>query len=127
PEIEQLAPEVRERKLQETVFAFFEPELRIPTLFQVEHAHVIDAASAGLLRALGRDLYATSWLLVVTRRDMEGAFGLEEMHPRIVLEPLAPEQTMELARSTPEAERVPPHVLELAVARSAGSPEFLLD
>src|SRR5947209_19999941 len=58
---------------------------------------------------------------------MEGAFGLEEMHPRIVLEPLAPEQTMELARSTPEAEQVPPPVLELAVARSAGSPEFLLD
>jgi class 3 adenylate cyclase/tetratricopeptide (TPR) repeat protein len=127
PEIEQLAPEVRELKLQQTVFAFFVPELRIPTLFMVEHAHVIDAASASLLRALGRELSGTAWLLLVTRRDVEGALGLEDVHPRLELEPLSPEQALALARATPEAERVPPHVLELAVRRSAGSPEFLLD
>jgi tetratricopeptide (TPR) repeat protein len=127
PEIEQLAPEVRERKLQQTVFGFFAPELRQPTLFMVEHAHVIDAASAALLDALSRELSATSWLLLVTRRDVEGGLALEHDHLRLELEPLTAEQTMALARSTPEAERVPPHVLELAVRRSAGSPEFLLD
>ncbi len=34
---------------------------------------------------------------------------------------------MGLAEATPEAHVVPPHVLELAVDRSGGSPEFLLD
>ena len=78
PEIEQLAPEVRERKLQQTVFGFFAPELRQPTLFMVEHAHDIDAASAALLRALARELSAH--LMVVgghpaRRRGWLGARG----------------------------------------------------
>src|SRR5262249_22126920 len=41
--------------------------------------------------------------------------------------PLSAEDVHELALSTPEASQVPPHVVELAVERSGGSPEFLLD
>ena len=41
--------------------------------------------------------------------------------------PLPAEDVRTLALSTPEAAQVPPHVVELAVERSGGSPEFLLD
>jgi class 3 adenylate cyclase/tetratricopeptide (TPR) repeat protein len=126
-EIEQLSAEVRVRKLQSTVFAFFAPELNRPTLIQIEHAHFIDAASSGLLNALARELDATRWLVVVTRQEQPGAFVCDELHPRLELGPLAREQTREIALATPEAERIPPHVLEMCVDRAAGSPEFLLD
>ncbi len=126
-EIEQLSAEVRVRKLQHTVFSFFEPELNRPTLIQIEHAHFIDAASAGLLNALAHELDATRWLVVVTRQEQPGAFVCDELHPRLELGPLTREQMMEIALATPEAERIPPHVLEVCVDRAAGSPEFLLD
>ena len=40
---------------------------------------------------------------------------------------LARRRRSTLAHATPEAALVPPHVVELAVERSGGSPEFLLD
>ncbi|HEX8958992.1 MAG TPA: AAA family ATPase, partial [Solirubrobacterales bacterium] len=127
PEVEQLSPEVRARKLQETVHAFAEPDLAIPTLLQVEHAHLIDAASAGLLRSFAEQLDRTSWAVLLTRRPV-GHPPLETAaHAQIELGPLTHEQAMALAATIPESERIPPHVLELAVRRAAGSPEFLLD
>jgi class 3 adenylate cyclase/tetratricopeptide (TPR) repeat protein len=126
-EVEELADDVREHMLQQTVLGFFEHQLGIPTLLEVEHGHLMDAASASLLDALTRELDASNWLVIVTRRDTEGGFTAAEGHPRIELGPLTAEQLLELAHQTPEAELVPPHVAELAVRRAGGSPEFLLD
>ena len=127
PEVEQLSPEVRERKLQQTVRTFAEPELAIPTLLQVEHAHLIDAASAALLRSFAQQLDRTSWAVLVTRRPVGAPPFETPAHAQIELGPLTHEQAMALAATVPESERIPPHVVELAVRRAAGSPEFLLD
>ncbi len=100
----------------------------MPTIVEVEHAHLMDAASAALFDALAGELESSSWIVLATRRDEPGGLSLpDHPHPRIELGPLSREDVHALALATPEASEVPPHVLELAVDRSGGSPEFLLD
>src|SRR5438105_15335490 len=43
--VEELADEFRSAKLQEVVLRFLSPALRVPTLVQIEHAHLMDEAS----------------------------------------------------------------------------------
>ncbi len=127
-EVEELAPEARAGKLREVVLQFLRRALVVPTIVEVEHAHLMDAASAALFGVLARDLESSSWIVLVTRRDGPGGLSLSEHpHHRIELGPLMREDVLALALATPEASEVPPHVLELAVDRSGGSPEFLLD
>ena len=127
-EVRDLSAEFREAKLHEVLLSFLAPYFGIPTLMVIEHVHLMDAASAGLLAAVAEALASSAWLVVVTRRDVHDGFvrapanavGLE-------LGPLSREDALALAESTPEAHVLPPHVLDLAVERSGGSPEFLLD
>jgi class 3 adenylate cyclase/tetratricopeptide (TPR) repeat protein len=127
-EVDQLAPEARAAKLREVVLRFLSRALVVPTIVEVDHAHLMDAASAALFDALTAELDSSSWLVLVTRRDDTGGLSLADYpHARIQLGPLSHEQAQALALSSPEASQVPPHVLELAVERSGGSPEFLLD
>ncbi len=129
PEVEALSPEARTRVLHESVLAFLEPALALPTLVHIEHAHLMDAASGALLVALCDALQSAPWLVLVTRRDSEDGFVAPDHDAvaRLELGPLSHEDTLRLAESTPAAHVVPPHMLELAVDRSGGSPEFLMD
>ncbi len=129
PEVEALSPEARTRVLHESVLAFLEPALALPTLVHIEHAHLMDAASGALLAALCDALRSAPWLVLVTRRASEDGFVApdHEAVARLELGPLSREDTLRLAESTPAAHVVPPHMLELAVDRSGGSPEFLID
>ena len=124
-EVDELAAEARASKLREVVLRFLGRALVVPTILEVEHAHLMDAASAALFETLAGELESSSWLVLLTRQDAPG--GPSESHPRIELGPLARDDALTLAHATPEAAQVPPHVLELAVERSGGSPEFLLD
>jgi class 3 adenylate cyclase/tetratricopeptide (TPR) repeat protein len=127
-EVEQLAPESRSAKLHEVVLLFLARALVVPTLVEVEHAHLMDAASSALFQALTREFESSAWLALVTRRDVAGGLVLRDYeHPRIELGPLPREDVQSLAEATPEATQLPPHMVELAVERSGGSPEFLLD
>ncbi len=127
-EVEQLAPESRSAKLHGVVLRFLTRALVVPTIVAVEHAHLMDSASAALFEALTRELDSSAWVVLATRRDVAGGMVLLDYeHPRIELGPLRREDVQSLAESTPEAAQVPPHVVELAVERSGGSPEFLLD
>jgi class 3 adenylate cyclase/predicted ATPase len=127
-EVEQLAPEARPTKLREVVLAFLGRALVVPTIVEVENAHLMDAASAALFEALAGELSSTSWIVLLARQDAPGGLSLADApHSRIELGPLSREDALALAQATPEAARVPPHVVELAAERSGGSPEFLLD
>jgi class 3 adenylate cyclase/tetratricopeptide (TPR) repeat protein len=127
-EVDQLAAESRAAKLHEVVLRFLGRALVVPTIVEVEHAHLMDAASAALFGALARELASSAWLVLLTRRDASGGLTLpEDVRQRIALGPLSQEDVQAIALATPEAERLPPHVVELAVERSGGSPEFLLD
>jgi class 3 adenylate cyclase/tetratricopeptide (TPR) repeat protein len=127
-EVDQLAAEARATKLREVVLAFLGRALVVPTIVEVEHAHLLDAASGALFEALTHELDSSSWLVLVTRREDAGGLTLADYdHHRIELTALSSEDAHALALATPEASQVPPHVLELAVERSGGSPEFMLD
>ncbi len=127
-EVRELAPESRAMKLHEVVLDFLASVLRVPTLVAIEHAHLMDEASAALLRALTGALGSSAWLVMVTRRDVEGGFvSPADNVTRLDLGPLSPADILALAEATPEAHVLPPHMIELAVERSGGSPEFLLD
>jgi class 3 adenylate cyclase/tetratricopeptide (TPR) repeat protein len=127
-EVEQLAPESRATKLREVVLRFLGRALVVPTIVEVEHAHLMDAASAALFESLAAEIESSSWIVIATRQDATGGSSVADgAAVRIELGPLSREESLELAHATPEAALVPPHVLELAVERSGGSPEFLLD
>ncbi len=127
-EVEQLAPETEAAKLQEVVLSFLSRAMVMPTIVEIEQAHLMDAASADLLRALALELESSAWVVLVTRRDVPGGLELTDRpHACINLPPLTGEDALALAHGTPEATQLPPHVVELAVARSGGSPQFLLD
>ena len=127
-EVEQLAPEARATKLREVVLRFLGRALVKPTIVEVEHAHLMDAASAALFESLAGEIESSSWIVIATRQDAAGGSSVVDgSGVRIELGPLSRDDALELAHGTPEAAQVPPHVLELAVERSGGSPEFLLD
>ena len=127
-EVAQLAPDARAAKLREVVLQFLGRALVVPTIVEVEHGHLMDAASAALFEALAQELESSSWIVLLTRQDAPGGPSLPGgAEARIELGPLPAEDVRTLALSTPEAAQVPPHVVELAVERSGGSPEFLLD
>ena len=126
-EVEQLAETARVAKLHEVVLRFLRPALVVPTMMEIEQAHLMDAASVALFEALARELGSSAWVVLVSRRDTPGGMVLEGEHTRIEVGPLSREATRALAVATPEAAQLPPHVVELAVRRAGGSPEFLLD
>jgi class 3 adenylate cyclase/tetratricopeptide (TPR) repeat protein len=127
-EMQQLAKGSTSAKLREVVVRFLGRALVIPTLVEIEHVHLMDAASVALFEALAGEVESSSWLVLATRRDIAGGLALTGPPPgRIELGPLSPEDARALAMATNEATQLPPHVVDLAVERSGGSPEFLLD
>ena len=127
-EVEELSPEFRTDKLHEIVVRFLGPLLELPTLVEVEHAHAMDEASASLLQTLSGALESSPWVVMVTRHHLEEGFvAVEDSARHIELAPLTREATLALAEATPEALVLPPHMVALAVERSEGNPEFLLD
>jgi class 3 adenylate cyclase/tetratricopeptide (TPR) repeat protein len=127
-EVEQLAEASRAAKLHEVVLRALGRALVVPTIVEVEQTHLMDAASAALFQALALELESSAWVVLVTRRDVEGGLVLTDgPHERIELGPLSREDMAALATSTLDAAHLPPHVVELAVERSGGSPQFLLD
>ena len=127
-EVQQLASDSKPAKLREVVVRFLARALVVPTLVEIEHVHLMDAASVALFDAVADDLESSAWVMIVTRRDVAGGVKTEgHDHLRIELGALSREHTMALAQATTEAAQLPPHLLNLAVERSGGSPEFLLD
>jgi tetratricopeptide (TPR) repeat protein len=127
-EVTQLSSSARGTKLHEVVLRFLRRALVVPTIVLVEQAHLMDGASVELFQALASELESTAWVVLAARgEDAGGLVAADRPHRRIQLGPLGLEDTRALALATPEAARVPPHVVELAVERSGGSPQFLLD
>src|SRR6202042_2915868 len=75
-EVAQLAPQARAGKLREVVLQFLGRALVVPTIVEVEHAHLMDAASAALFEALTHELDFSSWVVLAPRRDEPGGLVL---------------------------------------------------
>ena len=129
PAVEHLAPEFRAARLHEVALRFMRRQLPVWALIEVSEAHLMDHASADLLRALAAELPLLPWLVVVSRRDSETGFtAAAGPHVlRLELEPLRPHEALALAEAVTEGLAIPPHIVALAAERSSGSPQFLRD
>ena len=82
-EVEQLAEAARAAKLHEVVLRFLSRPLVVPTIVEIEQAHLMDAASVALFEALARELESSAWVLLLTRREATGGLILDKYeHPR---------------------------------------------
>lgn len=128
PEVAALAPEFRRERLHEAVLRFLAPALRRPTIVEIDHAHLMDEASAALLAALLPRLGSSPWLVLVTGRG-GGGFAAPGLPAggRLTPGPLAGADARRLADLATDARPLPPHVLDEAVVRAGGNPQFLLD
>ena len=129
-EVEALAPEFRRRRLHEVVIVFLRALTRGPTVVAIDGGQHVDEASADLLAAVAREIETVPWLVVVMRREVESAgfaapsaTGVVQLTPG----PLATAELRALAEAATDADPLPPHVLDLAVERSGGNPQFLRD
>jgi class 3 adenylate cyclase/tetratricopeptide (TPR) repeat protein len=129
-EVRDLADEFVRPKLHEVVLRFLRTLLPGPVLFTFEDAHLVDEASAALLIAIvASDLDDRPWLFMVSRRDSGvGFIAPEDLHVQRV-EPgsMALEDLLGLAYAATELRPLAPDVLERAVERAGGNPQFLLD
>ena len=128
-EVARLSPEFRTGVLHDSVLRLLGVMLDGPTLFQLEQAHHMDAASADVLRAVVDALPGRPWLVMTTRRDAASGFAAPDVPQAVSLRPpaLEPAQALALAEALSEDAPAPPHVLALAAERSAGNPQFLQD
>ena len=124
-----LLPQFREARLIEVLGAFLAPELEAPTVLRIDSAHLIDEASAGLLAGLLPRLASSRWAVVALRRGGPSRFDevAEAGAQRVDVGPLDLADTRALAEAATDADPLPPHVVEVAVTRSGGNPQFLLD
>jgi class 3 adenylate cyclase/tetratricopeptide (TPR) repeat protein len=129
PEVDALRPGFRRSRLHEVVLRFLAPALRRPAFVEIDQAHLMDSASAALLGALVPALASSPWLVVVTRRAGPSGFVAATCPEvlRLVPEPLTVGDARKLAEAATDADPLPPHVLDEAVERSGGNPQFLLD
>jgi class 3 adenylate cyclase/tetratricopeptide (TPR) repeat protein len=128
PEVSMLAEKNRRAKLHEVVGRFLEVMMSGPALIEIENAHHIDEASAELLAYLCGKLADRAWLFAVAGRtattDLDAA---DSQLIRINLQPLDPEDTLQVAKLATAQQPLPMHMLEVIAKRSGGNPQFLQD
>ncbi|MGQ0468024.1 MAG: adenylate/guanylate cyclase domain-containing protein, partial [Sporichthyaceae bacterium] len=121
-----LLPQFRAARTQEAVLALLTPERMVPTLLEVDGAHLIDEASAGLLGAFAPHLPTSNWVVLLVQRAGHG-HRIAPPHRRIAVDALPAEAARALAHAATDATPLPPRRVAEAVARSGGNPQFLLD
>jgi class 3 adenylate cyclase/tetratricopeptide (TPR) repeat protein len=125
PETRELEEEFRRARLADALLELLGYLLPQSGLLTVEDAHFMDEASADLFGALAASVGATSWLICVTRRDVETGFVGPVRATRVELRPLEEHQAMQLAELATRDAPLPDHDLRQLVRRSDGNPLFL--
>ena len=128
PEVAMLAESNRRAKVHESVARFLSAVMPKPQLIEIENAHHMDEASAGLLSYLTGEIAARPWLIAVARQGTRGFVAPEaETVVRVELKPLAPQDALRLAQLATQQAPLAAHVLEVVATRSGGNPQFLRD
>ncbi len=128
PEVDAIPAELRRGRLHKTVIAFLRVLLDRPTLLVFDDAQHLDEASADLLGAVAREIGSAPWLVAVVGRE-GGRFAAPAAPDVVRLEPgpLPAADTTALAEAATDASPLNPALLQVAVERSGGNPQFLRD
>jgi class 3 adenylate cyclase/tetratricopeptide (TPR) repeat protein len=127
PATSELDEQFRKGRLEEVVTDLLTRLLPSPTAIVVEDAHLMDDASADLLRRLSARLETRPWLILVTRREVQTGFtpGASAQLVTVSPPPLSAEASLELVRTALEDHPLPPAAFDTLAARSGGNPMFL--
>ena len=127
PETDRLDPRFRKARVEEVTSALLAVVLPTPTLLVLEDVHLLDDASADLLRHLMGTLRDRPWLVVTTRRDGQpGGFSAESGQATVVRPlPLDADAARALATAATAHAPLPPHELDRLARRAGGNPLFL--
>ncbi len=127
PETENLDEAFRKDRLEDVTVTLLEALLTSPTVLVLDDAHLMDDASAELVRRLTVDLAAHPWLLLVTRRDQPSGYVPEVTDDLVSVRPapLDAVQALGLVESALADSPLPPHQMAALVERSGGNPLFL--
>jgi class 3 adenylate cyclase/tetratricopeptide (TPR) repeat protein len=126
-ETEELEEQFRKGRLEEVVCEFLTWVLPTPTVLVLEDAHLLDDASADLLRRLASQLDRSPWLFLVTRRDGPDGFvpGPSPLLTTVRPAPLDAAAALELVQTALEDRPLPQQAMDILAARSGGNPMFL--
>ncbi len=125
----RLEEKFRKAQLEETVRLVLFRLLTDLSILTFEDAHLMDVASADLLRHLVNEVEDLPWLVCVTRRPVEGGFTPPEGVEPLTLElgPLDLGKAQALIDAAMEESPLARHAVEQLAQRSGGNPMFLLE
>lgn len=117
----------RAAKLADVTAEFLACLLPAPTLMIFDNVHLVDDASADLLRRLAEEVERRPWVLLVSRSDRPTGFVPDPSitRERLVLGPIAEAAALELLASTEQAARLGPHAMSVITRKAGGNPLFL--
>jgi class 3 adenylate cyclase/tetratricopeptide (TPR) repeat protein len=124
PQTDAIEPRFRPARLADLTEHLLRGLLTHRTAIVVEDAHLLDDASAGLLRHLEGVLDELPWVLLVSRRDEPGGF-LPTDAKTLMLGPLDPSCSRQLVVQASEAAPLRSHTVDAIVDRTGGNPLFL--
>jgi len=127
PETAQLDENFRQQQLEAVTEELLEWTLPTPTVFVFDDAHWMDDASASLIRRIATRTTRLPWLVLLTRREVDGGFTLSEEDGAVTLslKPLDPSDAAALLEASTETFPIPRHELAALAERSGGNPLFL--
>lgn len=126
-ETAELEEMFRGAKLAEVTVEFLRAVLPRPSLIVFDNAHLVDDASADLLRRMADEVHRAPWLMLVTRRELPTGFvpDRSEEHERLVLAPIDESAALELLASTAHPRPLGPQAMSAIAQKAAGNPLFL--
>jgi class 3 adenylate cyclase/tetratricopeptide (TPR) repeat protein len=124
PEVAALDERFRPARLARTVTTLLTAMLDTATLLVFEDAHLMDEASAELLKAVRAVTSSRPWLVAVTRRPAQEA---STQGTTLTLSPLDDHASAALLEAATEEQPLPPHELDRLRDHAGGNPLFLFE
>jgi class 3 adenylate cyclase/tetratricopeptide (TPR) repeat protein len=126
-ETDELDEQFRAPKVAEAAIEFLRLALPTPTLLVFDNVHLVDDASADLLRRLAEQVKQQPWLVLVTRADRPSGYVPDpsDGHERLALTPIDDTSALELLASTAKAARMGPQAMSMIARKAGGNPLFL--
>lgn len=127
-ETRELEEQPRKAKLEEVVVGTLRALLPTTSYLVVEDTHLIDDASADLLRRLEDEVSTAPWVVLVTRRDEIRGYrpgGESTCYRRIALGPLDVQASVDLVAAATRGTPLTRPAMHMLADRAGGNPLFL--
>jgi class 3 adenylate cyclase/tetratricopeptide (TPR) repeat protein len=127
-ETRELDEMFRKGKLEQVTIEALRLLLPTPSLLVFEDAHLMDDASADLLRRLEEESVGQPWVVLVTRREQASGFaptGTASAYSRLQLSAIDAPAALELLLSATQSTPLTREAMQAIADRAGGNPLFL--